>query len=205
MVMWTRSIVTTAAIALLVSGCVSDGPPASEPDSETADAPDISVTVPPSRQTPFCQTMIDLSDQLRTDDVGDDEALIISTYESIRPEVPAEISADFDAVLDALRTGTPAPTDPPLPTTPSTVPTSAVSTTDTTTEVAPPATSQTEQETDDSVAPTSAPGVDVGYAAGNSPSERINNYVSFECRDTQNNPGPPATQPLEEPPPTTTS
>jgi len=102
--------------------------------------------------------------------------------------VPPEIASDFSAVLVALETGAPAPTDPPLPTTPTTVPTSGASTGGSGTAAG--------------SAPTTPPGVDVGFAAGNSPAERINNYVSFACRDTQNNPGPPATEPLEEPPPT---
>ena len=150
---------------------------------------------PASRLTPFCEAMIELSDQLRSEEVADDENLIITTYRSIRAEVPPEISADFDAVLVALETGAPAPTDPPLPTSPTTVPTPTASSTST---VAPDA----QTDVGAGSVPTSSPGVDVGYAAGNSPSERINNYVSFACRDTQNNPGPPATEPLEEPPTT---
>lgn len=189
----------TSALVVLAAGCVSDGPDASEPDTDVAPVPDISVTIPPSRLTPFCAAMIDLSDQLRSEEVVDDGALIITTYRSIQQEVPPEISADFDAVLVALESGAPAPTDPPLPTTPTT-PTSSQTTTPTTTATTVDPDGQIDADTGS--VPTSAPGVDVGYAAGNSPSERINNYVSFACRDTQNNPGPPATEPLEEPPPT---
>ena len=117
----------TAAFVVLVSGCVSDGPGASEPDATTP-APVISVTIPPSRLTPFCESMIDLSDRLRGGEVDDDQLLIIQTYRSIEAQVPPEIASDFTAVLVALETGAPAPTDPPLPTTPTTVPTSAAST-----------------------------------------------------------------------------
>jgi hypothetical protein len=36
-----------------------------------------------------------------------------------------------------------------------------------------------------------------GYLPDDEPNQRLNDYVQFACRDSQNNPGPPATQPLD--------
>ncbi len=166
---------SNAAIVALVacmssSACVSNGP--DDPsDDEAAEVPTISVTVPPERLTPFCEAMIELSDDLRSGPVDDADGLIIDTYRSIRPDVPPEIATDFDLVLQALEAGLPAPTDPPIE--PTTV--TAVTGSD----------------------PTATVGgsVDEGFDPDTSPAERINSYVAFACRGTGNNPGPPPTQP----------
>jgi hypothetical protein len=185
--------VTLAASVLLLSGCVGGG--ADERSSDTApESRTISATVPPERLTPFCQTMITLTEELRSGEVTDSAALIVTTYRSIRPDVPAEIADDFDRVLAALESGAPPPTDPPPDTTATTQPS-----TQPTTQPSTEASVAITVETDGSV-PTGDVSVDEGFAPGNSPAERINSYVSFVCRDTANNPGPPATQPLEPPP-----
>lgn len=168
---------------MLLSACVSDGAretTSGEAEPETV----ISVTVPAERLTPFCQAMIDLTERIRSADA--DESMIVDTYRSIVEDVPPEIASDFRAVLAALESGAPPPTDPPpetIETVPSTLPEDRPDTTD-----------------DPATASLPVEGlVDEGFASGTSPAERINNYVTFSCRDTQNNPGPPPTQPLEEP------
>jgi hypothetical protein len=47
--------------------------------------------------------------------------------------------------------------------------------------------------------PTSDPLADEGRSPGDTPAERLSSYVDFECRSIENNPGPPATQPLSGP------
>ncbi len=188
-----------AASVALLSSCVFDGsedPPAGE--EETDPAPGVSVEIPAARLTPFCQAMTDLSDRVRSGEAVDD-AEIVETYRSISGDVPAVIADDFALVLQALETGAPAPTDPPRATIqtvprPSTAPPTTGATTDGAT---------TDGETAESG--TSVPGsvvVDERFDRDDSPAQRINSYVSFTCRDADNNPGPPATQPLEGPPPT---
>ena len=185
------------SVALLAS-CVSDGSePASDPDEQAETVTGVTVAIPAERLSPFCQAMTDLTDRIRSgDDVGDD--LIVSTYRSIRDDVPAEIADDFALVLQALETGAPAPTDPPRATVqtvprPETTPPSSVQPA---TSPVPP--SSTPADTDE----TSVPGsvvVDERFNRDDTPADRINSYVSFTCRAADNNPGPPATQPLEEP------
>jgi hypothetical protein len=181
-----RTVVLLVAVAT-TAGCVSTGDDDTDPGvEEDPGTPAVVVSAPPERQTPFCEAMIDLSDELLSGEVDDSEALIIETYRSILDVVPEQISADFTAVLSALEAGDPPQTDPPLP---------VATTPATTTAPTEPTTPATGTGT------TSEPevGVDEGFAPGTSPSERINNYVDFACRGTANNPGPPATPPLEGP------
>jgi len=204
----TRPLVPAALVVAVLAGCLSDGSQSETPDDETVQAPEVSVTAPAQRSTPFCETMIQLSDRLLTDDVDDAGSLIIETYRSILPEVPTEIQSDFETVLLALETGAPVPTDPPRPTIATTVPPAGANATSTTTTTIPTTTTDDPPPTDvtstsPDTAATTVAAPDVGYADGGSPSERINNYVSFACRSSQNNPGPPATPPLQEPPVTT--
>ncbi len=197
-----RALIFGVAGAAVFAGCVSEGPRADS--SEEAEAATvISVTVPPERLTPFCQAMIDLTDRVRSGDDSVDESVIVETYRSIVDEVPVEIASDFAAVLSALETGAPPPTDPPpetiQPETIQTVPGKPS-----------PSDGSTDVPTDDpSVDSPADPGgttpsagevvVDEGFASGTTPGERINNYVTFSCSDTQNNPGPPPTQPSAQP------
>lgn len=159
-----------------LSACVGGDPdvPASE---AVTDAAPISVTVPAARSTPFCAAMIDLSDRLASGVLDDVEAAIVGTYRDIRADVPIEIAGDFDAVLTALEAGAPPPTDPTTPTTPTSVPSST----------SPTETAVTQSTVDGSV--------DEGFDPRTSPAERVNDYVVFVCRNSENNPGPPATQP----------
>ncbi len=149
---------------------MSEGEPAADGQTD-ATVPIASVTVPPERLTPFCQAMIDLADRLETDPPDDVGALIIETYEGIVDEVPPEIANEFDAVLAALRTGA----DPEVPET-----------------TIPPAATSGPLTTDGD------PFFEEGYLPDADPSRRVNAYVQFACRDTANNPGPPATQPLDD-------
>jgi hypothetical protein len=162
-------------------GCTGGDTPASgdtvEPQTQVP-----SVTIPAERLTPFCQAMIDLSDRLETDPPDDATALIVSVYEDISDEVPVEILDDFDAVLTALRDGSAASvpvavtSDAPSPSTPDEGP---------------------------SPVATGDEFFDEGYSPDEDPATRLNDYVDFACRDSVNNPGPPATQPLEDIAPTT--
>lgn len=181
---------------VLLSSCVFDGSEAQEDGVDTSDpAPAASVVIPSERLSPFCQAMIDLTDRVRSgDDVGEVE--IVETYRSISGDVPAEIADDFALVLQALESGAPAPTDPPRATIP-TLPDP---------ETSPPtgasATTLVGAEEGSVPSSPSVPAsavVDERFDRDDSPAERINTYVSFVCRDSDNNPGPPATQPLDAP------
>ncbi len=174
------------APVLTVTGCVSDGPSQTDDTVEVTDTTPISVTIPPARGTPFCTAMIDLTVTIRGDQDVDAEALIIDTYRSIESEVPAEIADDFSAVLTELETGVPAPTLAPVAQPDVAVPPVTV---------APGSDATTAGTT-----AASAAGADEAtefYFGGSTPAERVNDYVAFACRDSENNPGPPATPPLE--------
>ena len=184
--------------AVVLAACTDDEPGATGPDVAT-ERPEISVTVPPERQTPFCQAMIDLTDQLRNGDVDDAAALIVETYRRIAPDAPNAIVDDFNLVLAALEAGRPPPTDPPRDTVATTPPSAS------TTTVVPSASSSSAPSgslpSDGSasstapVVPVASGAVDEAFAPGDSPTERLNSYVAFECRSTANNPGPAPTQP----------
>lgn len=211
-----RALAAGLLSVVLLPGCVFDGSDTTDGSEEAIDpAPGISVTVPPERLTPFCQAMTELTDRVRSGDEMDDD-LIIETYRSIVDDVPAEIADDFALVLEALEAGAPPPTDPPratietLPrpdTTPApsdTASTTAPTTTSTTTTTT---MSASEPDTAGEASPpeSTVPGsvvVDERYDRDGTPAERINSYVSFACRDVDNNPGPPATEPLGDPPAT---
>ena len=175
-------------VGLLSSACTPDGSGGTGEagSSEAEVVPEISVTVPPERLTPFCEAMIDLSDELRSGSVGDTNDLIISTYRSIQADVPLEIAADFDLVLSALEAGLPSPTDPPIETTTPTI-------------ASVPVDSDATASSEPGAAVAAEGSVDEGFSPDSSPADRINSYVDFACRGTGNNPGPPATQPGDRP------
>jgi hypothetical protein len=184
----TSLAVALALVGVALAGCVGGGGGAADGGSGTGGAPIPSVTIPPERLTPFCQAMIDLADRLQTDPPDDVTGLIIATYERIAADVPIPIADDFTAVLAALQAGA-------TVTTPSTGTAAPV-----TTPVSP-----------DVTGGGSTPGgsvddfFDEGYSPGDDPATRLNTFVDFTCRDSINNPGPPATQPLDDiTPPTTT-
>lgn len=181
----TAAAAAIGAGVLLTSSCVADSSDEATQD-DVADEPTISVTVPAERLTPFCEAMIDVSDQLRSGGVEDANALIIETYRAIRGDVPLEIATDFDLVLEALEAGVPPPTDPPAES-----------------QVLTPE-SVVEAVTGSEPTVTFEASIDEGFDPDTSPTDRINSYVEFSCRSTGNNPGPPATQPLDDVPTTDT-
>jgi hypothetical protein len=169
------SVIALVVVAGVVVGCTNIGPSADDASDDPGAAPAASVTAPAIRLTPFCQAMIDLDQQLPADPTVDATDQILAAYLAARPDAPPEIAADFDAVINALRTGVPA-TVPPT--------------------TAPPA---------GVTAPLDDAYDGEGYVPDDTPSTRVNAYIDLACRNTQNNPGPPATQPDDIAPPTTTS
>lgn len=186
-----RLVLAGTAIAAL-AGCGTFDSDDSEPTatgSDTAIGPDLSVTIPATRLTPFCQAMIDLGTELETDPPADEGARIVEVYESIVDDVPAEIRDDFLAVLASLQTG-----EPVVTAAPSTASTAASTTAPTT--AAPSGTATADDSGSDGSTPNSsvAP-VEEGYSPDDSPALRLNLWIQTNCRSTQNNPGPAATQP----------
>ena len=172
-------------MVILASACIPSGAD-DEPDEAIPVVPSGTVAIPPERLTPFCQAMIDLSETLETDPPDDIDALIVETYTDIVDDVPVEISNVFNAVLANLL-------DNPVPTT-----TGSSTTT-------PAATSGDGSAPESSLSREGDDFFAEGYLPGDDPAERLNAYVDFECRDIQNNPGPPATQPLGDIAPATNS
>ncbi len=142
---------------------------------ETLLVPDLSVAVPPSRLTPFCQAMIDLGAELENDPPPDEGARIIEVYESIVDDVPDEIRDDFLSVLARLQAGSPPVTTSAATSVPAPAPTSVPGA--------------------GTVPATSLVDADEGYFPDDDPALRLNAYISASCRGTSNNPGPLATQP----------
>ena len=164
---------------LMATACTPDTSSSDDEEAVEAAVPSGTVAAPPERLSPFCEAMIGLSDQLETDPPDDVEALIIETYLDIEDEVPADIAPDFAAVLADLQ-------DPPAsavgddPESTSEVPVSSVA-----------ATVDDDDESDE------------GYLPSEDPTARLSAYVDYTCGGSLNNPGPPATQPLEDITPTT--
>jgi hypothetical protein len=187
--MFVRRVCTMLLAPLALGACVSNDPDDAEPTA-TTDAPPVSVTVPASRLTPFCQAMIDLTDRIASGAEPDVEGAIIATYTEVLPDVPPEIASDFSLVLAALESGAPPPTDPPPDPAPTT---EAAAVTPST----PPDASSESGETDPVDATADEVSVDEGFDPSSSPADRVNAYVDFSCRNTGNNPGPPATEPFD--------
>lgn len=174
----------SATLRVIVGGCLAlatacNSGQVEESSNDTAEAEvaPATITVPPARLSPFCQAMIDLSDRLATDPPDDVNQYIVDTYLSIVDVVPPEIESDFLVVLAEIQTG-----DSGSP--PTTPP-------------------STEGPADEDLADFDAE----GRLPDDDPSERLNAYVDFTCRDSENNPGPPATPPndVEAAPTDTTS
>ena len=187
----------------LLSGCLFDGSESPEADEDgSADVAVASVVIPTERLSPFCQAMIDLTDRFRSaDEVTDAE--IVETYRSISGDVPTEIADDFALVLQALEAGAPAPTDPPRATIQTLPAPEPPPSTDGSVTTGPSSSVPGSTAVDGEVDADVDGEIDERFDRDDSPAERINSYVSFNCRDSDNNPGPPATQPLDVPPPTT--
>jgi len=178
-----RAAVLAAAL-MLATACV----PNSSNDDRAQVIPGVpsgTVAIRPERLEPFCQAMIGLSETLETDPPADVNALVIEIYTDIADDVPPEISGEFTAVL-ALLQGKPVPVTQP-----------EVTELTATQQVATAETSTPGDGTgpDGSAVPVDDVFFNEGYLPGDDPTERLNAYVNFVCRDSQNNPGPPATQP----------
>jgi len=181
---WTGHAAVAAVVALSGIACTPDDS-SSDQLEPVPGVPTGTVAIPPERLTPFCQAMNDLTDRLENDPPGDINGLIVETYTEIADQVPGEIADEFAAVLAGLQ-GVPLPGSP-------------ADTVDRATPADPTLPGDSLSLEDDEIP-------DEGYLPGDEPAERVNAYVEFTCRDSQNNPGPPATQPLGDiAPPTTDS
>jgi hypothetical protein len=183
------------ALALLAACDSGDDQPGSADAGEAA--PAITVTIPPERLTPFCETVSELDTALAEVSAGTDQrTTILAAYTELveQGEVPAALAPDFEAVIADLEA-------PPAATTSSTSSASTVTTSSTSTS-----TSTTTQAPHDSSSSASAPGVtgsgptstdfwDEGYGPEDTPAGRIAAYIDFACQDIANNPGPPDTEP----------
>jgi hypothetical protein len=154
----------------LAAGCTPTGNGSGDDDADDGiDVPVPSVTAPPTRLTPFCQAMLELDGALPDDPAIDTREQILEAYRAAQPLVPEAIAAEFVAVIEALETGTaPLAADVPATTLPATTEASVV---------------------------TGDRFFEEGYLPDDNPAVRVNEYIDFACRGTQNNPGPPATQP----------
>ena len=160
-------------LAIVLIGCSPDD--GAGPDSTLADPGQLrTVAIPAERLTPFCEGIADLDDRLAEVPTGGATAdIIIDAYSAIVDDVPPEIRDDFLTVLAALQEGT--------------------------TDVAAGASSSTSSSTSVVAPGTTVEDFEEGYTPDDSPALRLNAYVQFVCRDGQNNPGPPDTEP--NPPP----
>jgi hypothetical protein len=206
----TRSIsveiqrsIAISFVGLLLLGCTSTGDD-DPPDTTSVVAVEVpEVTAPPERQTPFCQAMLDLDAALPDDPAVDTRDQVLAAYQDALPVVPTEIEGEFRAVIDALESGTRASGPGDESADPSDDPSGAART------IAPAVTAAPD--------PTDEPGVTLatvdtsppsdeqlfaeeGWLPDDDPAVRVNEYVEFACRDTINNPGPPATVPDAAPP-----
>jgi len=170
-----------AVIALFAGACSSDD--ATRSGSTVAQStPARTVPVPAERLTPFCTSIADLDARLNAAPTGADTTqMIVEAYSAMVDDVPAEIHDDFLTVLAALQAAPAAAAT--LPTAP-----------DTALTTPPPSLSSSA---------TTSPGVDEGYLPDGDASSRLNAYIDFACRDSQNNPGPADTEPAHPPPSST--
>ena len=205
-----RSI-AVSFVALVLLGCTSTGDD-DPPDTTSVVAVEVpEVTVPPERQTPFCQAMLDLDAALPDDPAVDTRDQVLAAYQDALPVVPAEIEIEFRAVIEALESGTRATVPGDESADPADRPSDGSSgdTTGAAATIAPAVTAAPD--------PTDAAGVTLatvdttppsdeqlfaeeGWLPDDDPAVRVNEYVEFACRDTINNPGPPATVPDAAPP-----
>lgn len=172
--------------------------------SETEVVPEITVTIPPARMTPFCQAIIDLRDEIQTDPPADTKARIVEVYESIVDDAPPEIRDDFLSVLASLQTGQPVATavivTPTAPPSASGPPGSEPSATAPSSSTSAPATTPPPNTVpiDPASTPPTSDNFEAveGYDPDSSPTLRLNLWIQANCRSTVNNPGPSDTQPL---------
>lgn len=196
----SRHALLAVATALVVAGCSGSASEGERPDQGAG----VTMTVPPTRLTPFCQAMIDLADRLETEQIDDEGQLILDTYLDILSEVPTAIEEDFRVVIARLQSGD----LPELATTSTTRPGSRSATATTSTVGRSPGGSASTRSTTTTTATTTTTTTTThgtladaeyeGWTPDDDPAIRVNGYVDFVCRDNLNNPGPAASQP--EPP-----
>jgi hypothetical protein len=173
-----RTGIGVVALVLIAGACSSDD------DTESGSTlvetgPERTVPVPPERMSPFCQSISDLDDRLNAAPANADTTeLIIDAYSAMVNDVPEEIRNDFLRVLAGLQAD-PDGTDATLATTP-----------DTAVTTPPPSASP--------VPVSTLEDFEEGYIPDDDASSRLNAYIQFACRDSENNPGPSDTEP---PPP----
>lgn len=196
----------TLGVAVALTACTGDDDGGDADEAPVGAAPPVSLTVPPSRLTPFCQQMIDLDLALADADPGEPVGDLISeAYRAALPDAPPEIAVEFAAVLNELETGVPATLPPgsvalPPITVPPTITISPPTTASDLSEPSAPTTTPTSAATTTPVSTFAPPEegetfLEEGRLPDETPSQRVNAYIDAACRNTQNNPGPPATQP----------
>ena len=175
------TVAIAAVLVALVAGCSSDDD--AQSDSTFAETgPLRTVAVPAERLSPFCESIADLGEQLNAAPAdADTSQMIIEAYSSMVELVPEEIRNDFLSVLAALQAD-PSGATATLATTP-----------DTAVTTPPPSVSTA----------STLLGFEEGYLPDDDASSRLNAYIQFACRDSQNNPGPADTEPPPPPPSST--
>ena len=188
-----RSMAATAVMALsfvLLAGCdFTFGDNADDASSESAD--EIATPVVTQPPSPFCVAVDELERRVDESTTDSDRAVIVEAYTAMLDLVPTEVRPDFEAVLAELRAGGQA-------TVPTTAPISSVDL---------DAPTGTDDRADTTLPPGSTvSGTEVfeeGYTPGETPAARIGAYIDFACDRSENNPGPPPTQPSDPVPGTT--
>jgi hypothetical protein len=171
----------SVVVLALVGGCSSDDD--SQSGSTFAETGQVrTVAVPAERLSPFCESIAELDERLNAASAdADTSTMIIDAYSAMVDVVPDEIRNDFLSVLAALQAD-PRGTTATVATTPDT----AVTT--------PPPSASTV---------STLLGFEEGYDPDTDASSRVNAYIQFACRDSQNNPGPADTEPSLPPPSST--
>ena len=176
------TVLVAGATTGWLAGCSFGGGDSSSESTIAKVAPAQTVAIPPERQSPFCEGIHLLNDQLdAAAPDADTTGLILDAYSALVDVVPAEIRADFLTVMAALQAG----------------PVGGSAATTSPTLASPPETSIA-----GTAPPTTGEDFEEGYTPDADAAQRLNAYIQFACRDSQNNPGPADTQP--EPPPVTT-
>ena len=175
------TVAIAAVVVALATGCSSDDD--AQSDSTFAETgPLRTVAVPAERLSPFCESIADLDEQLNAAPAdADTSQMIIEAYSAMVDLVPEEIRNDFLSVLAALQAD-PSGATATLATTP-----------DTAVTTPPPSVSTA----------STLLGFEEGYLPDDDASSRLNAYIQFACRDSQNNPGPADTEPPPPPPSST--
>ncbi len=185
-----RSIAATAVISVLLAGCDFTFGENADDASASNSADEIATPVVTQPPSPFCVAVDELERRVDESTTDSDRAIIVEAYTEMLDLVPPEVRPDFEAVLAELRAGT------------ATVPTTApIASVDLDAPTGDDDTSGTTQTPGSTVAGTQV--FEEGYTPQETPAARIGAYVDFACDRSENNPGPPPTQPSEPVPGTT--